>query len=156
MTKTIIKRDEERAYTYIPNSLIQNNSLSAQARGLMAYFLSFPDNWMIYKAQLIKNSKEGRYSITSAMDELKKVGYLFCKKNGNRGRWQYYVSSKVTNKEELEDFFEKDRKFDELTDKEKYEYFMANQPISPDNIYFNSDLARKLRWKTLKNNIILK
>jgi hypothetical protein len=86
----------------------------------MAYFLSLPDDFIIYKDQLIK------------------------------------VSSKVTNKEELEDFFEKDRKFDELTDKEKYEYFMANQPISPDNIYFNSDLARKLRWKTLKNNIILK
>ena len=82
MTKTIIKRDEERAYTYIPNSLIQDNSLSAQARGLMAYFLSFPDDWMFYKDQLINDSKEERHAITSAINELQNAGYISYGKNG--------------------------------------------------------------------------
>jgi hypothetical protein len=108
----------------------------------MAYFLSFPDDWMIYKAQLINDSKEGRHAIISAMGELKKLGYLFCKKNGNRGCWQYYVFTEIPTEEEFQDFFEKDRKSDELTDEltdeEKYEYFMANQPKYEDSNFDSS------------------
>jgi hypothetical protein len=110
-------------FASISNNLIKNNSLSAQARGLMAYFLSFPDDWMIYKAQLIKNSKEGRYAITSAMDELKKAGYLFCKKNGNRGCWQYYVFTEIPTEEELEFLFPKNKIFK----------ISENQPLSISN-----------------------
>jgi hypothetical protein len=126
--KKIIKNGTK--FTCIPNSLIQNNSLSAQARGLMAYFLSFPDNWMIYKAQLIKNSKEGRYSITSAMDELKKVGYLFCKKNGNRGCWQYYVFTEIPTEEEFKLFLRTNKISNSSLNESISNYQVSNYQVS--------------------------
>jgi hypothetical protein len=75
---SIIKCTRSREYAKISNKLLQNNTLSLKARGLMAYILSLPDTWEICVEHLHGNASDhdGRTAVTSAMQELRESGYL--------------------------------------------------------------------------------
>lgn len=47
-----------------------------KAKGLLAYFMSRPDNWTVRTNQLIGASRDGRESYRSAMQELKENGHV--------------------------------------------------------------------------------
>lgn len=44
-------------YTPISNSVLQNEDLSFEARGLLSYILSLPEDWIIVKGNIQKNHK---------------------------------------------------------------------------------------------------
>lgn len=74
---TIHKCTRNRGYTKVSNLLMQDKLLSYKARGLMCYFLSLPDDWVIHIETLYtKDSHEGKYAIREAMKELTERGYL--------------------------------------------------------------------------------
>jgi len=66
----------EDPYARIHRDTIQDSSLSFRARGLLAFLLSRPDDWVVYKDELHKNCKEGRDAVRKAFGELQEAGYI--------------------------------------------------------------------------------
>ena len=76
-------------FTIINNTGLKNSGLSFKARGLLAYMLSLPDDWVFYETELVKRTPEGRDSIRSGLKELEDAGHLIRKVGRNdRGRFK--------------------------------------------------------------------
>ncbi len=73
---TIRVKTKKDNYAKIANEPLQDARLSWQARGMLAYLLSLPDNWEIRLEHPIKQSPSGRDSVYSILRELKKYRYL--------------------------------------------------------------------------------
>lgn len=64
-------------FVQIRNEVIRDRRLSYKARGLLAFMLSFPDNYRITADSLADSSDEdGRRAVLSGLDELREAGYL--------------------------------------------------------------------------------
>lgn len=63
-------------YTMIPNIGLEDTSLSAKSKGLLAYMLSKSNDWIFYQRELETHFTDGKASINSAMKELVKHGYI--------------------------------------------------------------------------------
>lgn len=109
LQKTSIRCAYKSKFTVISNNLAQNNNLSLKARGLMCYFLSLPDDWVIYVDQLSKVLKEKRHSILSALKELKKEGYIHHTKLGYKDGWQYFTFGDPITEDEFKLFLRTNR-----------------------------------------------
>lgn len=70
---TIHKSDK---FTTISNYLFFDNSISYKAKGLLAQMLSLPKDWDYSVHGLSTMSTDGESSISSALDELKRAGYV--------------------------------------------------------------------------------
>lgn len=73
---SIIRRDKTNNYTTVSNECFQNPSISARAKGVYAYLMTLPDDWKVYKTELVKHFKEGRDAINKAFLELEDTGYI--------------------------------------------------------------------------------
>lgn len=104
MTKTSIRQGYKNKFTSVSNKLAQNNALSLKARGLMLYFLSLPDDWLIYVDQLSKVMKEKRKAILSGISELKEAGYVHHVKLGFKEGWQYFTFGEPISEDEFKLF----------------------------------------------------
>jgi hypothetical protein len=63
--------------TTLNNNVLQDSNLSWKARGLLAFFLSFPDNKKIRINNMRMFSKhDGCTSVASGIRELKSAGYM--------------------------------------------------------------------------------
>lgn len=67
---------KERPYFCMSRKTAQDNRLSLEARGILAYLLSKPDDWEIMKSDLMTAGNCGRDKINSIIKELIKFGYL--------------------------------------------------------------------------------
>ena len=63
-------------FTVLGNNVLQDQSLSYRARGLLASILSRPDNWRTDAAQLAREGREGREAVLSTLRELTEAGYI--------------------------------------------------------------------------------
>lgn len=63
-------------FTSIINSTIQSKILSWEARGLLTYLLSLPDDWDINVTHLINQSPAKRKKVLSIIEELIRFGYV--------------------------------------------------------------------------------
>jgi hypothetical protein len=72
-----------------------DDSISWQAKGLMGYLLTRPDDWKINHKDLVNRATNGKDSVTSILKELEKAGYIHYyqtkKENGKFGSWVYDV-----------------------------------------------------------------
>jgi hypothetical protein len=93
MSKLIIKTK----YSVIPNDLVNNLEISLKAKGLFAYIQSKPDGWDFSAERIAKYLKEGLQSVSSALKELEKSGYLIRQKKQNEwGHWEIeYVLNEI-------------------------------------------------------------
>ncbi|MFI2611471.1 hypothetical protein [Kitasatospora sp. NPDC018619] len=64
-----------RAFTVLPNGLLQDRRLSYTARGLLADLLSRPDGWREDGRQMADSSPQGRGAVRRALKELAGAGY---------------------------------------------------------------------------------
>lgn len=81
MADTIVRLNEHtQNYTVICNDCFQNSSLSMQAIGLLAYLITLPVDWKIYKSELVNHFTNGRDAINNAFNELIENGYITCEK----------------------------------------------------------------------------
>lgn len=71
------KVSHEKNFTVICNGLLQNRSLSYEAKGLLLELLSRPQNWVI-KKEFLKREGCGQTKIDRIIKELKDAGYLYC------------------------------------------------------------------------------
>lgn len=72
----IKRKTQLKNYTIIPNVGLEDPTLSAKAKGLLAYMLSKPDDWTFYQRELEQHFTDGKASIRSAMVDLVKHGYI--------------------------------------------------------------------------------
>lgn len=72
----VIRVNKTADYTIMGNSHLREKEMSLKAKGLMSLMLSLPNDWDYSVAGLVSICKESDSSIKSALDELKKHGYL--------------------------------------------------------------------------------
>lgn len=88
------------------NYHLKDNSISLKAKGLLSQMLSLPEEWDFTVEGLCSINKENRTAIESALDELKKVGYLVVTKllpnQTKSGRIEYQYDIYETPKQGVE------------------------------------------------------
>lgn len=73
----IIKHDTHlRCYTVMNNTCLQDPNMSMKAKGLYAYLMSLPEDWVLHQTELKRHFKDGKDSIRTAMNELIERGYI--------------------------------------------------------------------------------
>ena len=72
----IIRAKHNKDFTQINNAALREKGLSLRARGLLAYMLSFPDEWAFSVNSLSENCGETRYAILTSIAELRREGFL--------------------------------------------------------------------------------
>ncbi|KAA4890507.1 helix-turn-helix domain-containing protein [Bacteroides fragilis] len=71
-------------FTILSNEVLRDSRLSYKARGLLAYMLSFSEDWIFYTKKLTNDSeKDGRESVNTGIKELIKYGYLIKEQKRN-------------------------------------------------------------------------
>lgn len=80
---TFIRTKKEKDYSTIDNTFLRDNTLSMQAKGLFAYILFLPEDWVIYQSELVKHFSNGRDAIAKAISELEENGYIEKQKTKN-------------------------------------------------------------------------
>lgn len=76
--KTIFRTKLKSGFTIVPNSLLRDGRLSFRARGVMAFVMSYQDDWLIHLDWLKQQGSEGREAVRATMKELVALGY--CRK----------------------------------------------------------------------------
>ena len=76
----IFRVKKNKNYTTMSNFHLRDKNLSLKAKGLLSVMLSLPDNWDYSLNGLVSISKENETAIKTALNELKKYGYLVINK----------------------------------------------------------------------------
>lgn len=94
--EVIIKRmiyrakNEKGKFTTVHKDLIDDNSLSAHAKGIMIYLLSQSENWRFYETEIAKHFNDGVKGISRGIKELIDKGYIErTKHRNNKGHYVY-------------------------------------------------------------------
>ena len=58
------------------NAVFEDSGLSWEARGVMGYLLSKPDNWEVRFYDLVMQGPAGAHKIRRILSELEQAGYL--------------------------------------------------------------------------------
>jgi hypothetical protein len=93
MSTIRVKKDGH--YFAVSNVPFNDERLSWEARGVMGYLLSKPDNWTISRTDLIKRGDAGREKIQRILKELERCGYVTrtrCKKEDGT----FYYETTIT------------------------------------------------------------
>ena len=56
-------KKHDHGYVILDGKLLNNASLSLRAKGLLAWFLSKPDNWVVVMSDLKARHKDGRLRV---------------------------------------------------------------------------------------------
>src|SRR5947209_4868072 len=81
-------KDREHPYVMIHRRLFEDQRLSLEARGLMGYLLSKPDDWQVRVPDLQRTAGVGRDQLRRILRELEAAGYLVRRRtHGPDGRW---------------------------------------------------------------------
>ena len=73
---SIFRIKKNSNYTVISNFHLKEKNMTLKAKGLLTLMLSLPDDWDYSVLGLTTLSRDGRDSITSALRELERFGYL--------------------------------------------------------------------------------
>lgn len=99
-SKTVVRTEhnKDNPYVMMDRSIFDNKKLSFKAKGLLGYLLSRPDNWRVIVGDLVNHATDGKESVRTAMDELKRHGYMRLEKRNNDQtglfEWTYIVYEK--------------------------------------------------------------
>ena len=92
---TVFRVEKTKDFTVMSNYHLRNRILSLKAKGLLSLMLSLPEDWDYTTKGLAQICKEGVDSISTALKELEKHGYLtrhrIRYKNGQLGDVEYTI-----------------------------------------------------------------
>lgn len=71
-----INKSKENPYVVMNKDFLKRSDLSLQAKGLLAYLLTLPDDWKIKREELPKHFSNGIGAISATIQELIKSGYI--------------------------------------------------------------------------------
>lgn len=72
----IVRVAKNNNYVVMNRTALNDKRLSWKAKGIMAYMLSMPDDWVFYMDELVTHASDGKDSFRSGFNELKKCGYV--------------------------------------------------------------------------------
>ena len=91
----VFRVEKTKDFTILSNHHFKNRNLSLKAMGLLSLMLSLPDNWDYTERGLSYLCRDGRDSISSAIQELEHEGYLTRKRlrsaNGRLASIEYTI-----------------------------------------------------------------
>lgn len=73
---SIIRVEKNSNYVAMNKTALNDRRLSWKAKGIMAYMLSMPNDWIFYIDELVTHSTDGKDSFRSGFKELKDNGYV--------------------------------------------------------------------------------
>ncbi len=91
---TIYRIEKKENYVVLDKGFLHDRELSWQAKGLMAFMLSMPNDWVFNMKDLQNRSKNGRDATYRIMKELIEAGYVTRVENrdgGKFGKVEYVV-----------------------------------------------------------------
>lgn len=96
MSKTILRveKNKDNPFVMIDRRTIENPALSWRAKGMLAYLLSRPDDWVVRLGDLVKRSSDGTHTVRAALHELMEAGHIrkdTVRENGRIKQWVYTV-----------------------------------------------------------------
>ena len=89
----LIKRTKKNAnFTIIDNEILKNLEMSFEAKGLLCYILSLPDDWVLHTSQIMSQFKIGRTYLQRCFNEIEAAGYMIKvgMVKGVKGRFEGY------------------------------------------------------------------
>ena len=97
----VFRVEKTKDYTVMSNHHLRNTALSLKAKGLMSLMLSLPEDWDYTLKGLACICKDGVDSISGAIKELERHGYLSRKRlrlpNGRLGDIEYTIHEQPEN-----------------------------------------------------------
>lgn len=92
---TIIRAPRNHQYFILSISTPQDKSLSYEARGMLCYILSKPDNWIIQPSDLQQNCSRGK--VYKILNELIAAGYIEDRKRTKNESGKFVWSSYIVH-----------------------------------------------------------
>src|SRR3990172_3952024 len=71
-----VEKNKDNPFVMIDRRTIENPKLSWKAKGVLAYLLSRPDDWVIRFKDLAKRAPDGGHIVRAAMKELRDAGHI--------------------------------------------------------------------------------
>jgi len=103
----VFRVEKAKNFTIMCNHHLRNMELSLKAKGLLSLMLSLPEDWDYTTKGLAHICKDGVDSITTALKELERHGYLTRQRlrygNGQLGDIEYTIHEKPVNAEKQRD-----------------------------------------------------
>jgi len=84
-------KNAEHPYTKISNEVLHNNTLTLEAKGLLCYLLSKPDNWVVRINDLVRSHPEGKTKTQRIVRELEEKGYLIRELSHKDGKYYWHT-----------------------------------------------------------------
>ena len=77
-TQTIFRviKNPENPFVMMDKRVLADPKLSYKAKGILAYLLSRPDNWIINVSDVVNHSPDGEFAIRTGIKELIIAGYV--------------------------------------------------------------------------------
>ena len=127
-------------YTQVPNEIIYDPNLSAQAKAVFCYLASKPEDWEFYVAEIQKHFSK---SITSALKELQDARWIHkqtepIKGKGKGFNWVWYIASKPFTDSDLEELQKKHNPSANSTISDS-NYTSKNTMIVETTVYNNTE-----------------
>lgn len=76
MSDYIIRPRFENNFAQVPKSCLKDKNVSLKAKGLYSYLFALPEDWKVYKSEVVTHLADGKDSLNAAFKELEKFGYL--------------------------------------------------------------------------------
>jgi len=100
MNTYIIKSEQTKDFSIIPNSISRDTNIGIAAKGLLLYLLSNSEKWKVYKTKIHIILGEKKGTIDRAFKELQDNRYIHsikCKNDTNQFvGWQHFIYDKPT------------------------------------------------------------
>jgi hypothetical protein len=75
-TGQIIKSKTTERFTVLPNEVIKSKDLTIEEKGFLAFLLSLPSDWVLYKSNLYKELPDAKGTIDRVFRSLQDKGYI--------------------------------------------------------------------------------
>ena len=95
------KIENLKSYTVIPNTFLQDKTISLKAKGLLATFYSLPNDWDYSINGLCKITNTGIRQIRTTINELEVMGYVSrYEERNDKGQFEYIYIIRIEPKKE--------------------------------------------------------
>jgi len=72
----IVRVQKNTNYVVLNKTALRDENLSWKSKGIIAYMLSMPDDWIFYIEELVNHATDGESSFRTGFQELKDNGYV--------------------------------------------------------------------------------